>query len=86
VTCASCHQTNSEVIAWRFAAYKPDCAGCHASTFQPTKHKKVDSPAIFYTVAELKNCAGSCHEYTNSSFTTILRTRTGEHRSTSGSF
>ena len=86
VTCASCHTSNSEVIPWRFSAYKPDCAGCHASTFKPDAHKKVDSPRILYTVTELKNCSGSCHEYTNNTFTTIKQTRTGEHRSTGGDF
>jgi hypothetical protein len=86
VTCSSCHTTNSGVIAWQFAAYKPDCAGCHAARFKPSAHKKVDSPAIYYTVAELKNCAGSCHQYTDSTFTKISRTRTGHHRSTDGGF
>jgi len=46
----------------------------------------VDSPKLLYTVAELKNCAGSCHEYTNSSFTTIKKSRSSEHRSTDGDF
>jgi len=86
VTCASCHTSNSEVIAWKFSAYKPDCAGCHASTFKPDAHKKVDSPRILYTVGELRNCSGSCHEYTDNTFTTIKRTRTAEHRSTGGDF
>ena len=86
VTCLSCHKTNSEMATWSFAAYKPDCAGCHAGNFKPGPHKKVDSPQILYTVAELKDCSGSCHTYTNSTFTTILRSRSGEHRSTSGGF
>jgi hypothetical protein len=37
-------------------------------------------------VAELKDCSGSCHVYTNSTFTTILRSRSGEHRATGGGF
>jgi hypothetical protein len=86
VTCASCHRSNTEIATWSFAAYKPDCAGCHAGRYRPDPHKKVDSPAIFYTVAELKDCSGSCHEYTNATFTTIRRTRTGEHRATGGDF
>ncbi|MDH5288134.1 MAG: hypothetical protein OEX23_16045, partial [Betaproteobacteria bacterium] len=86
VTCIACHRSNNEVIAWPFAAYRPDCAGCHAATFRPTAHKKVDSPAVFYTVGELRNCAGSCHEYTDTTFTTIRRTRTSQHRSTDGGF
>jgi hypothetical protein len=84
VTCRACHTSGNEVIAWKFAAYKPDCAGCHADRFKPTAHKKVDSPAIFYTVAELKDCSGACHEYTNATFTTIRRTRSGQHRPTGG--
>ena len=83
--CRACHTTNNEVIAWKFAGYKPDCAGCHAGDFKPTAHKKVDSPTIYYTVAELKDCSGSCHLYTNSTFTTIKTSRTGQHRPT-GSF
>jgi hypothetical protein len=86
VTCASCHKSNSEVIAWQFAAYKPDCAGCHASRFKADAHKKVDSPRVLYTVAELKDCSGSCHQYTDSTFTTILKARSGKHRSTDGDF
>lgn len=86
VTCRSCHSSNTEAATWTFAAYKPDCAGCHASRYRAGAHKKVDSPQILYTVAELKNCAGSCHTYTNSTFTTISRSRSGEHRSTAGGF
>ena len=86
VTCATCHKTNNEVIAWQYGGYKPDCAGCHAGKFKPDSHKKVDSPKILYTVTDLKNCAGSCHEYTSSSFTTIKQRRDSKHRSTDGGF
>jgi hypothetical protein len=86
VTCASCHTTNNEVIAWKYAAYKPDCAGCHAGNFQPGEHTKVASPKLLYTVAELKDCSGACHQYTNSSMTTISKSRTGQHRPTGGGF
>jgi hypothetical protein len=86
VTCASCHTTNSEVIAWKYAAYKPDCAGCHAAKFKPDAHKKVDTPKILYTVGELKDCSGSCHTYTDSTLTAIKKTRSGEHKSTGGGF
>jgi hypothetical protein len=57
----------------------PDCAGCHASDFRSGPHKKVDSPQINYTVSELRDCSGACHEYTDATFTTIRRTRSGEH-------
>ena len=51
------------------SGYKPDCAGCHAGDYEQNEHKKVDSPRIYYTVSELRNCAGACHEYTDSSMT-----------------
>jgi hypothetical protein len=86
VTCLACHKANTEVATWTFAAYKPDCAGCHAGNFKQGPHKKVESPLIYYTVAELKDCSGSCHVYTNSTFTTILKARSGKHRSTAGGF
>ncbi len=85
VTCRGCHSANAEVIAWKFAAYKPDCAGCHADKFKPGPHKKSDNPVVYYTVAELRDCSGSCHTYTDGTFTAIKKTRTGEHRPT-GSF
>ena len=86
VTCISCHTTNNEVINWPFAAYQPDCAGCHANDFVPDSHKKVDSPTILYTVSELRDCTGSCHMYTDSTFTTIQQARTGQHRANSGAW
>ena len=42
---------------------------------------KVASPKILYTVSELKNCAGSCHVYTNATLTTSKQ-RSNEHRPT----
>mgnify|MGYP001612998360 CR=1 FL=1 len=85
LTCANCHKTNNETIAW--SAYPSTCAGCHASKFKPDSHKKTTSPTtINYTVDELKNCAGSCHEYTNNTFSTIKTTRSSKHKSTDGGF
>lgn len=34
LSCASCHTSNNEVISWRYTAYKPDCAGCHAGDYK----------------------------------------------------
>jgi hypothetical protein len=82
VTCRDCHTNNSEQLAWPYPAYKPDCAGCHANRFKPDPHTKVASPKILYTVSELKNCAGSCHVYTNATLTTISKQRSNEHRPT----
>lgn len=84
--CNDCHQGNVEVNVWTFPAYQPDCAGCHANDFEMDEHKKVDSPRINYTVSELRDCTGACHEYTNSTFSTVREFRTGEHRVGDGEF
>ncbi|MEO5692273.1 MAG: hypothetical protein ABIQ72_04045 [Usitatibacter sp.] len=86
LACASCHKSNNKVVPWPFAAYRPDCAGCHAADFKPDEHKKVDSPRILYTAGQLKDCTGSCHTYTDATFTRIRTSRSGQHRATSGSF
>ena len=86
-TCKGCHTTNNEVIAWKFGAYVPDCAACHADKYKADSHKKTEAPTtILYTVAELKNCAGSCHLYTDSTFSSIKTPRSSRHRSTDGGF
>lgn len=84
--CRDCHRGNVEMNVWTYPAYQPDCAGCHANRYETGEHKKVDSPAIFYNVSELRDCSGACHEYTDSTFTTIRRARTGYHRVNSSSF
>ncbi len=39
---------------------------------------------VKYTVSELRNCSGACHIYTDSTLTTISRSRPGpQHRVTS---
>jgi hypothetical protein len=86
VVCLSCHTGNSQTIAWPNAAYKPDCAGCHAGDYRAEKHKKVDSPRVLYTVSELRDCTGSCHVYTDNTLTTIEKTRNSEHRVSDGGF
>jgi hypothetical protein len=82
VTCLSCHTTNAQAATWRTPTYKPDCAGCHANRYAAGSHRKYGS--VNYTVSELRDCAGACHEYTDSSMTTILRSRTGHHRPNGG--
>ena len=72
IACSACHTTNAQTIAWKFAAYKPDCAACHAASFRPQAHTKFVKPtAIPYTVGELKDCTGACHIYTDKMLTTI---------------
>ncbi len=86
VGCVDCHKSNNQSVTWRNAAYKPDCAGCHAAKYKARKHKKVSSPRIYYTVSELRNCAGSCHRYTDSSMTTRAKTRNSKHKVSRGGF
>ena len=85
LTCTSCHTSNAQTIPWKFAAYKPDCAGCHAGDFKPGPHKKYEKPAtVSYTVTELRDCTGACHVYVDSSLTTIKTRRSGQHRANRG--
>jgi hypothetical protein len=87
VTCRGCHTGNSETATWVSATYRPDCAGCHAARYRTGPHKKTTTPTtISYTVDELRDCSGSCHEYTDATFTTIKKTRSSKHRSTDGGF
>lgn len=89
--CLLCHINKNEVITGAphrgNAAYKPDCAWCHATQFKAGPHTKTNSPStVLYTVAELKNCNGACHIYTNNTFTVVKTNRTGQHRATDGGF
>jgi hypothetical protein len=84
--CTDCHTANTDDVPWPSPAYQPDCAGCHATDFQPDEHKKVDSPRILYSVDELRDCTGPCHQYTDDTLTLIEKTRAGEHRVSDGEF
>jgi hypothetical protein len=86
VGCTNCHVTNTETIPYKAGAYKPDCAACHAPDYKPTLHRKAHTGAVYYSVVELKDCSGACHEYTDSTFRKIRKTRTGRHHATDGSF
>jgi hypothetical protein len=84
VTCVMCHRNNAQTIAWPNAAYAPDCAACHANNYRSDPHTKYGN--VRYTVSELRDCAGACHVYTDSSMTTIQTRRTSHHRTNSGGF
>jgi len=87
LACKTCHTSNSQTMTWRFPAYQPDCASCHASNYKQSAHKKIDKPRTYYSVSELRDCTGSCHTYTDSSMTKILKHRSGpEHRVSKGSW
>jgi hypothetical protein len=36
VGCIACHSLNTEQIVWKFANFKPGCAGCHGPQFSST--------------------------------------------------
>lgn len=85
VTCLSCHGRNLQKARWKSPAFAPDCAGCHARSYRPKAHIKYGR--VMYTVNELRDCAGPCHEYTDSSLSQISRHRNGgQHRTNSGGF
>jgi hypothetical protein len=84
LACTDCHTTNAQTVPYRTPAYKPDCAGCHATNFKPDSHKKYGN--VLYTVAELRNCAGACHEYTDATLSKVKTTRNSHHRVSDGSF
>ena len=86
VTCTSCHTGKTETISWKYAAYSGYCAGCHAGSFKTDPHKKTETPTTtWYTVGDLRNCAGSCH-IVNGTTGAITKTRNSHHRSTDGGF
>jgi hypothetical protein len=85
--CTECHQGNTETVNWRSPAFQPDCAGCHSNDYKSDPHKKHENPDRRYTVSELRDCTGACHVYTDSSMTTIKKSRPGpEHRISGGDF
>jgi hypothetical protein len=84
--CASCHATGLDQAGWKFAAYRPSCAGCHADTFKANGHAKTVE-GLPYSVAELQNCTGACHVYTDANLTTIAKPHpAGHHKVTDGAF
>jgi len=84
VGCVDCHRGNSQTVTWRYSSYKPECAGCHAGKFEADEHKKVKNPRILYSAGELRDCAGSCHTYTDSSMRTIEKRKSGHHSTKRG--
>jgi len=85
LSCVSCHTSNAQTVPWKFPAFRPDCAGCHADKYRPMAHPKFTRPVqVYYTVMELRDCTGACHIYTDSTQRTILTRRTGVHRAFGG--
>jgi hypothetical protein len=85
IACSGCHITNAQAVPFKFPAFRPDCGACHAASFRPMAHVKTQRPVtIFYMAAELKDCAGACHIYSDKLMTTIVTRRSGEHRANRG--
>jgi hypothetical protein len=81
IECAGCHIGNTQAVAWKFPAFRPGCAGCHADKYRPTSHPKFERPVrMYYTVAELRDCTGACHVYVDNTQRTILTRQFGVHR------
>jgi hypothetical protein len=85
IDCASCHVGNSQMANWKFAAYRPNCAGCHADQYRPMPHVKFMRPVkVYYTVSELRDCTGNCHTYADSTMRTIVSRNFSRHRAFGG--
>ena len=84
LTCMQCHKNLTGGLIPN-NGYKPNCAWCHASRFRAGSHVKTQSPnRVLYTVSDLQDCTGACHEYTTSTSGVIKTRKVGHHRSTDG--
>jgi hypothetical protein len=85
IDCASCHAGNSQMVAWKFPAYRMTCAGCHADKFRPMAHLKFERPTkVYYTVSDLRDCAANCHTYADGTQRTIVARNFSRHRALGG--
>lgn len=85
VSCDSCHISNARSVAWKFPAFRPNCAGCHVDKYRPMPHLKFERPVkVYYTVAELRDCTGSCHTYADSTQRTVVARHFSPHRTFGG--
>jgi hypothetical protein len=86
LSCASCHTSNSDQIPWPAAAEAGSCAGCHAAVFKPDLHPKTTA-GLKYTVAELRDCTGACHVYSDATLGTVVKSVPGNyHRVSDAAF
>ncbi len=65
--CQSCHgATISSAIPWPFETYQPDCAACHADSFESESDHIGGNNG---TVSQNRDCAGSgCHKVGDNGF------------------
>ncbi len=75
------YTSNTRTAAWKFAAYRPDRAGRHASDFRGEPHTKYEVPQkTLYAFDGLRDCTGACPIYEDNSLKKVLKSRSGEHR------
>ena len=83
--CNSCHVSNAQTVAWKFPAFRPNCAGCHVDKYRPMSHLKFERPVkVYYTVAELRDCSAACHTYADNTQRTVLTRSSRLHRALGG--
>ena len=81
LSCSSCHASNAQTVAWKFPAFRPNCAGCHVDKYRPMSHLKFGRPVkVYYTVAELRDCAAACHTYADTTQRIVLTRSFSTHR------
>ena len=86
LSCASCHSGNTDQIPWPSLAQAGSCAGCHAAAFKPDLHPKT-ATGVKYTVAELHDCTGACHVYSDATLGTVSKSVPGNyHRVSDAAF
>ena len=87
LACTSCHTTGSEALAASNPAFTGTCAACHATAYKPERHVKSLAPAPqFYTLSDLRDCAGACHIYADPTQRVIKTRRNAYHRASGTAF
>ena len=81
LTCAQCHTTNTDRVPWSSPALAPACAACHERNYKPAPHTKYGN--VKYTAAELRDCTGACHVYSDDTLKAIVKPRPGPHHQVS---
>ena len=78
LACTTCHTGNTDQIPYASPADAGTCAGCHAKDFKPAAHPKVTGGAL-YSAAELHDCSGACHVYTDATLGTVGKSLPGPY-------
>jgi len=85
LACKSCHKANTEQVSWTNPGVVPACGACHERNYKPQPHVKFGS--VKYTAAELRDCSGACHVFSDAGQRTILKMRPGpQHSVSAGDF